>query len=110
MKFKVLRGKHAEGGKVYKQGDIVDSKSNLNKLNSPGAIKFQQIIEESKTQVAVAVEEPPTVDSSDEDEDYTREELEQFKVGDLKGIAEELGIDLSEAKKKDEIISAILGE
>jgi len=56
MKFRVLRGNHAEGtypkghawaGRsiVYSIGEIVDSKSNLARLNSPGPLgpKFQRL-------------------------------------------------------------------
>lgn len=44
-RFEVLRGKHQEGGKTYKKGEFVDSKSDLNKLNgtSPGSQKFKQV-------------------------------------------------------------------
>lgn len=49
MKFKVLRGKHSEKNAenipiLYKQGDIVDSKSDLSKLNAPGMQpKFEKV-------------------------------------------------------------------
>ncbi len=50
-KFRVLAGKHIEGKtpdgrqRVYKTGDVVDSKTDLNKLNSPGAVKFEKVDE-----------------------------------------------------------------
>src|SRR5687767_4759818 len=49
MKFKVLRGKHSEKNAdnipiLYKQGDIVDSKSDLSKMNAPGMQpKFEKL-------------------------------------------------------------------
>lgn len=42
-KFKVLRGLHAEGGRTYRPGEIVDSKSDLSELNTHGSIRFEKI-------------------------------------------------------------------
>jgi len=45
-RFKVLAGVHSEGGRTYETGDIVDSRSDLTKHNSPGSIKFQRLPDE----------------------------------------------------------------
>ena len=45
---------------------------------------------------------------SSEEEDYTDVELQAFSVEELKGIADELGVSLSEATEKEEIITLIL--
>lgn len=40
-KYRVARGKHVEGGVMYNRGDILDSRSDLNRHNHAGAIKFE---------------------------------------------------------------------
>ena len=74
MLFRVLAGKHTEGGKwvigedgsrtrvkgrVYKAGDIVDSDSDLNTLNSPGSKKFELVDEHGRA--ARNIEQSPSV-------------------------------------------------
>lgn len=43
MRFRVLHGKHREGGRTYVRGEIVDSATDLSKLNAPGAVKFEKL-------------------------------------------------------------------
>lgn len=47
-RFRVLAGVHSEGGRTYYKGDIVDRKSDLNRLNSPGSLKFEHVPDEPK--------------------------------------------------------------
>lgn len=45
-KFRVLIGKHREGGRTYVAGEVVDSKTDLSRLNSLGSHKFEKVEEE----------------------------------------------------------------
>src|SRR5688572_23273053 len=63
-RFRVLVGKHSEGGTIYGKGtpagDIVDSKSDLEKLNTAAGKKFERIGKKRPTpasQVAARGEE-----------------------------------------------------
>lgn len=57
-KFKILAGRHIDAGPsgknhVYKAGDVVDSKVDLEKrFNSPGSRKFERIHDEPAPQPA----------------------------------------------------------
>lgn len=42
-KFRLLAGKHVEGGRTYVVGDIILSDSDLLKFNQPGAVKFELV-------------------------------------------------------------------
>lgn len=43
-RFRVLVGKHHEGGRTYVRGEIVDSATDLSKMNAPGvAPKFERV-------------------------------------------------------------------
>ena len=41
-RFKLLAGRHNEGGKVYKQGDVIETDNDLSKLNNGGQ-KFERL-------------------------------------------------------------------
>ena len=102
MKFKVLRGKHNEGGVTYKKGEIVDSATDLTKFNFPPlSVKFEPVLEEASTPVAVGTKEP---------EKYTEEELKTLSRTELLEIAEDLELDMQGYQKKNDLISLILGE
>lgn len=120
MKFRVARGRHSEGGVTYLRGDVVDSKSDLNRMNQPGCIKFIQVDKSvpaksthQEAKEREANEAKVSQDATDdEDEVVSVEELEaQYKkltVPELTSYAEEEEIDISAAKNKSEIISAIV--
>ena len=84
-RFKVLFGSHNEGGRTYKQGEVVDSKSDLNRMNSPGSTKFEALSSKRGT------------------------ELEDLDDDQLKQLALEREIELSEDATREEILIAIRG-
>ena len=57
-RFRVLMGKHHEGGRTYQTGEIVESKSDLLKLNASERVvretkgkglKFERVVERNET-------------------------------------------------------------
>lgn len=120
--YRVVAGVHSENGKVYKKGDIVDSKSDLSQMNHPPtSIKFEKVedpsisdtFESNESSVAVLEEEVIEIPDEANSSGYAREELEQLKIKELESIAEEEGIDISNVTKstrtrKKDIITAIL--
>ena len=95
-RFKVLTGKHHEGGRTYKTGEIVDSKSDLLKLNR-GSRKFERVTKEDDEALAKKKAEAPS----------TLDELEKMTKADLEAFAADGGIDISGLKTKDQLIIAI---
>lgn len=107
-RYMVLAGAHYEGGKQYVPGDIVDSMTDLNRLNGPGMKpKFKQVKdsrdeEQARTQVSVA----PAVQQK-ETSDGILGTLEGMTVSDLRKLAAEEEIDLGDAKTKEELVKVI---
>lgn len=66
-RFKVLRGKHVEDGVIYSPGQIVDSKSDLSKLNAPGAQKFEKLGEDPKKALSKQQERGRSTTPEDEE-------------------------------------------
>lgn len=106
--FRVLRGRYVEGkttdGKqrIYVQGDIIDSKSDLMRFNSPGAIKFEKI------ESGRLPENTPTLDSSTTAVIKKENDgLEAMSIAELRKMAEEEEIDIKAAKTKDQLVAAI---
>jgi hypothetical protein len=96
MQFRLLRGLHHEGGKTFKPGDIIDSKTNLaERFNQPetGSIKFEPV------QVVA-----PAQSEADQ------EDLSKCTVQQLREIAEANEIDLEGCTLKEEILNAVQGE
>lgn len=120
MKFRVLAGKHAEKDKdgvsrVYVRGDIVDSKSDLTKLNAgPGAQKFAPVEEPSAkaaagtpvAQLHAKVAAPPAP-PADELQKKLHADLDKMTVEQLKAYAAEEEIDLKGAATKDQLLKII---
>ena len=104
MLFKVLRGSHSEGGKTYRKGEVVDSKSDLIKHNSSGSIKFANVFDDGAKQDAKEAV-PSSVATKNPHE---REELEALTLPDLKEIAADEEVEIDSTFKKEEIISALL--
>lgn len=102
-RFRVVAGSHNEGGVTYRKGDIVDSKSDLSKLNSPGSLKFQRAedVEEAARQGFYEGNTDKPKPSNGPDE------FDAMTIPDLKKFAAQEGIDLGTATKKDEILVAI---
>lgn len=94
-KYRVLRGTHTEESGTYYPGDEVDSKSDLDQFNSPGAQKFQWVgsgkhsTKDSKKKAQAA-------------------DLETLNVPDLKKLAEEEGVDLGNSTRRDDIVDKIV--
>lgn len=124
MKFKVLRGKHAEGRnpdgsqRVYQQGEVVDSVSDLSRLNSSGAVKFERIDEAPRGTPArepVVAAAPGFVAAAPGFVNApaaappvpAQDGLDSMTVADLKSLAEEEEIDLAGARYKDDMIAKI---
>ena len=43
-RFRVVRGTHTEGGKIFRKGDIVETENDLEKHNAgPGSKKFENL-------------------------------------------------------------------
>lgn len=131
FRFKLLAGKHAakdEEGlqKIYKKGDVIETDSDLSKLNSgPGYMKFERLYEEgesedegtvksvatpTKPQVQMAVADQPTVVKTTQPTVKTPTgpvKLESMTVEDLRSLAADEEVDLKNAKTKDEILRAL---
>lgn len=41
FRFRLLAGKHREGGVTYDRGDVIETDNDLSVHNAPGAIKFE---------------------------------------------------------------------
>ena len=91
-KFKVLAGGHREGGKTYRRGDIVESNSNLLKMNR-GSRKFAKVTDEEAAAMTAVV------DTSDELAQMTKEQLKSF--------ADENGIPLKGNENKQQLLDVI---
>jgi hypothetical protein len=98
-KFKLLVGQHAEHGRVYKAGDIIETDYDLNRFNAPKAEKFQRITGEEAQAITQSQAAQAPVD----------ETLESMTLQELRNLAAEEELDLGNAKTKAEIIAAIRG-
>lgn len=94
FKFKLVAGVHSEGGKVYKRGDVFESKTDLRAHNKPGSERFIFLSEE-----AIAASNQAKEDEADA--------FKEMTVAELKSYAAEGDIDLSGAYNKADIIARI---
>lgn len=116
-KFRVMRGIHAEGGKVYRQGEVVDSKTDLSKHNSPGATKFERVEEPgvkaspgvpvSKLHDAPPVRQAPPPQAADELRRNLHADLDKMSVEKLREYAAEEEIDLKGAATREAILKIV---
>lgn len=104
-RYRVMHGTLSSGGKIYNQGDTIDTDKDLLQHNLAGVDKFLLIGDTPDPSNSKSENS-----SQESDAVYTREELEQMTVPDLREIAEGEEIDLMGASKKNEIISRLLGE
>lgn len=134
--FRLLEGRHNQGGVTYKKGDKFYSNYDLRKLNGPGASKKFELISKPKASQPVAAplsqaqairpklvqpqvvepveevepeEEMEPVEEAEEAAPESEEEddLESLTVEELKDLAEAEEIDLNGARLKADIIAAI---
>ena len=103
MKFRLLRGDHQHGGKMYKKNDIIESDIELDTVF--GANKFQRLhiapTEVQQVEVPEPVETTPGIGQNQNDG------LSEMTVAELKQFAEEEEIDLDAGLRKDEIVNVI---
>lgn len=97
MRFKILRGKHAQkvDGKtvVYKAGEVIDSKVDLvAKFNSPNAVKFERVDDAAKPGPAAAVAAPTPQAPKDAKELHAM--IDRMGLAELKQMAEDDEVDL----------------
>ena len=94
--FRLLRGMHQEGGKIYRAGDIIDSASDLLKHNTSWGKKKYASVDD--------VVELGELDQDAESQDFYTE----MSVAELQSIAEEGEISLDGCKTKKEIIARLI--
>lgn len=105
-RFRLLVGRHGEGDRRYKPGDVIETKSDLLKLNSPGSTKFALL-------ESVPVAEPHEAKKSGKKSKkaepvHGSATLDAMSIEELQAMAEAEEIDLGGATRKDEIIDIIL--
>lgn len=100
FRFKLLRGAHADDSGVHEMGEVFDTDQDLNLMNAPGGIKFEQVSKEEEA----AAEPPPPKDDVPPD---TGDDLEGMTVSELKSFAAEEEVDLTGVSRKADIIAAI---
>jgi len=91
-KFKLLTGVHAEAGKVYRKGDIIETSSDLLKLNDPQSPRFESLDDVVETKESV---------------DQDLDGLDEMTYTELKNYAKEGGIEVSGATTKAKLIKLI---
>ena len=101
MRYRVVRGKAKEGGKLYgrgcEAGDIIETTKDLCAMfNSPGSIKFEPLEGGSVLGNPTSVKEPEVDD-----------EFSTATVEELRKIAQDLDVDLRGATKKVDIIAIL---
>ncbi len=126
-RYRLLAGKHAQKeenpqtgqkeNKIYKRGDVFESKHDLLKFNAgPGAMKFEKV-EDTQPAKAAGTTRPPATPSREavhgtpEPPPRNMNEflaaLDKMSEKDLRALAAEEEIDLKGAKTKDDILKAI---
>jgi hypothetical protein len=127
-RYRLLAGKHAQKEenpetkhkevKIYKRGDVFESKHDLLKFNAgPGAMKFEKVEESENQPRRARTESPPpppphtVVETPAGKAPRNQQEfvaaLEKMNEKDLRALAAEEEIDLKGAKTKDDIVKAI---
>lgn len=100
---RVLHGAHNEYGKTYHRGEVVNSRSDLRKMNKPGAKKFEfmGMVDEGAIEPEAITINAPVRDFPSEDT------LSNMTIPELRRFAEQEEIELGSAKSKTEILEAI---
>ena len=55
----MLHGSHSDGNRTYERGDVVETTTDLNKMNSRGSIKFAEVGAEPSEPDESEVKESP---------------------------------------------------
>lgn len=116
--FKLLRGKHCEGGVRYLKGDVIHSKADLENQNQlPDSIKFMRVdgpddVDTLPAGHPAAPGDPknPVGVKESNAVGFTREELSELTKDDLVSMAHEEGLLFDAKMKKEDMISSLLGE
>lgn len=98
-KFRVLAGSHREGGVTYRQGEIVDSKSNLLKHNRGGR-KYARVTDEEAFQDPAEPAEAVTATAPNDG-------LEAMSEDELREFANSNGIKLTGKEKAKQLVAKI---
>lgn len=126
-KYRLLAGKHSQKEenpetkqkevKIYKRGDVFESKHDLLKFNAgPGAMKFEKVEEpppRAASRAAAPPPEPPpppeakTIQPPPRNQQEYHAALDKMTEKDLRALAAEEEIDLKGAKTKEDIVKAI---
>lgn len=108
--FRVVRGSHFEQGKKFKQGDILESLTDLNRMNSPGAIKFQEMPAGTPLKGGEVLSGFNTSGSQSTQEETVspdKQDLESMTVSELKQLAEDYELEFSASAKKPELVELL---
>lgn len=111
--FQVLRGSHYEQGKRFVRGDIFESLTNLDRMNSPGSIKFQKMPDGTPLKGGEPVgsfnttNEQSSVQASTNVVTPDTEELESMSVAELKQMAEDYELDFKSSVTKAELVNLL---
>ncbi len=117
--FRLNSGVHSEGVDEkgvpiwYKAKDEFESKSNLLLKNTPGMPPRYELVSgdvsEYDSETGRLPEEAPVKKDEQPEENLADTPLEEMTVKQLLTVAKANGVELGEAKKKEEIIAALQG-
>jgi len=109
MKFRVLCGVHSEGGRTYEAGSVVNSKSDLSRLNYPGVERFERLPDgdlpkSDPAEVAAAAQ--AGYDTANEMQSK-KDSLDGMTVEELRKFAEGKEVDLGKARTREQILAVL---
>ena len=111
MKFRILRGIHSEGGQTYGVGSVVDSKSDLGRFNSsPDEPRFERVFSDPEETRAAAMAGCPELQpkaAAVAEQPAAKDAFDGKTVEELRGLAEEMEIDLGKARTRDQILAVL---
>ncbi len=112
MRFRVLDGKHQEGGTLYRRGEVVDSACDLVKrCNTRVSKKFERVPDDTLTkQEEERREAEDQSDGEDQpDGDKVNDQFTGMTVAELRDLASDPvnRIDLKGATKKEDILTIL---
>ncbi len=113
-KFKLLAGKHVEGGKRYVPGNVIDSKSDLSKFNTPGyAPKFEEVPDSTPASPGQALHTPNAIKEGEKKEPVVappKYKLDGMSVKQLQDVADAEEVDVKGLKTPVEMIAKLKKE
>jgi hypothetical protein len=107
-KFRILRGVHSEGGCTYLPPAVFESEADLLRHNStPDDPRFEQVYEETRAAAMAGCPElqPKTVAAVEQP--AAKDAFDGKTVEELRGLAEEMEIDLGKARTRDQILAVL---